>query len=48
MKKLFTTFMLFPILLFEQNDITKNIDLTKNNVYAEGHIGLFTKFALNY
>ena len=48
MKKLFTSCMLIPILLFGQNDITKNIDLTKNNIYAEGHIGLFTKFALNY
>jgi hypothetical protein len=48
MKKLFTTFMLIPILLFGQNDIIKNIDLTKNNIYAEGHVGLFTKFALNY
>ena len=48
MKKLFTTFMLIPILLFGQNDITKKLDLTKNNIYAEGHLGLSTKFALNY
>ena len=48
MKKLFTTFMLIPILLFGQNEITKNIDLTKSNVYDEGHIGLCTKFAVNY
>ena len=48
MKKIFTILMLIPILIFGQNELTKNIDLTKNNIYVEGHVGLFTKFALNY
>ena len=40
MNKLFTILMLIPILLFGQR--------TKNNVYAEAHLGLFTQFLLNY
>ena len=37
MKKIFTILMLIPILIFGQNELTKNIDLTYNNIYVEGH-----------
>ena len=40
MNKLFTILMLIPILLFGQR--------TKNNVYAEAHLGLFTQGVMNY
>ena len=48
MKKLFTILMLIPILLLGQNEITKNIDLTKNSFYIETHVGLCSQLVLNY
>ena len=48
MKKLFTILMLIPILLIGQNEITKNIDLTKNSFYIETHVGLCSQLVLNY
>jgi hypothetical protein len=48
MKKLFTILMLIPILLLGQNEITKNIDLTKNSFYIETHLGIVSKLVLNY
>jgi len=40
--------MLIPILLIGQNEITKNIDLTKNSFYIETHVGLCSQLVLNY
>ena len=40
--------MLTPILLFGQNEQITKIDLAKNNIYAEAHLGLFTKVVMNY
>ena len=40
--------MLIPILLLGQNEITKNIDLTKNSFYIETHVGLCSQLVLNY
>ena len=40
--------MLIPILLFGQNEPNTKIDLTKNNIYAEFHPGVFTKLVMNY
>ena len=40
--------MLIPILLFGQNEPNVKIDLPKNNVYGELHVGLFTQGVMNY
>ena len=59
MKKLFTVLMLIPILLFGQNELHTKIDSAKknllkhccnnkNNIYAEGHLGLFYQLVMNY
>ena len=48
MKKLFTTFMLIPILLFGQNEPNTKIDLPKKNIYGELHVGLFSQGVMNY
>ena len=48
MKKLFTILMLIPVLLFGQNEPNTKIDLPKNNVYAEAHVGIFTQGLMNY
>jgi hypothetical protein len=40
--------MLIPILLFGQNETNTNINFSKNIIYAELHVGRFTKFVLNY
>ena len=40
--------MLIPVLLFGQNEPNTKIDLSKNNIYAEAHFGLFTKGVMNY
>ena len=40
--------MLIPIFLFGQNKTNTNIDLSKNNIYIETHIGLCSQLVLNY
>ena len=40
--------MLIPVLLFGQNEPNTKIDLPKNNVYAEAHVGIFTQGLMNY
>ena len=51
--------MLIPILLFGQNELYTKIDSAKknllkhccnnkNNIYAEGHLGLFYQLVMNY
>ena len=48
MKKLFTILMLIPVLLFGQNEPNTKIDLPKNNIYGELHVGLFSQGVMNY
>jgi hypothetical protein len=48
MKKLFTILMLIPVLLFGQNEPNTKIDLPKNNIYGELHVGLFFQGVMNY
>ena len=48
MKELFIILMLIPIFLFGQNETNTNIDLSKNNIYLETHLGMFSQLVLNY
>ena len=48
MKKLFTILILIPVLLTGQNEPNTKIDLAKNNIYAEAHLGLYTQIVMNY
>ena len=48
MKKLFTILMLIPVHLFGQNEPNTKIDLPKNNIYAEAHVGIFYQIVMNY
>ena len=48
MKKLFTILMLIPVLLFGQNEPNTKINLPKNNIYGELHVGLFAQGVINY
>ena len=40
--------MLIPVLLFGQNEPNTKIDLPKNNIYAEAHLGIFYQIVMNY
>ena len=48
MKKLLTILMLIPVQLFGQNEPDTKIDLTKNNIYAEAHVGIISQLVMNY
>ena len=40
--------MLIPVLLFGQNEPNTKIDLPKNYIYAEAHLGIFYQIVMNY
>ena len=40
--------MLIPVHLFGQNEPNTKIDLPKNNIYGELHVGLFFQGVMNY
>ena len=40
--------MLIPTLLIGQNEPNTKIDLPKNNIYGELHVGLFSQGVMNY